>query len=128
MLTGPTNGMINCSLGVNGIPNPGETCTVTCNTGDTRTCQNDGSWSGSDVICSSGEYLFIYLMYSYVTTWYVMIFIYKMRYAFFLLVTCPSLTNFCNGMITSSLKSDRIFSPVEACTFACDSSYMWANY
>ena len=63
MLTGPTNGMISCSLGDDGVPNPEETCTVTCDDGyeltgsDTRTCQNDGSWSGSDAICSRSENL-----------------------------------------------------------------------
>ena len=30
-LTIPTNGMISCSLGDNNTPNPGESCTVTCN-------------------------------------------------------------------------------------------------
>ena len=37
----------------------GDTCSFTCNTGyeltgsDTRTCQSDGSWSGSNIICMS---------------------------------------------------------------------------
>ena len=58
-LTSPTNGMISCSLGGNDTPNPGESCTFTCNTGyeldgsDTRNCQNSGSWSGSDATCIS---------------------------------------------------------------------------
>ena len=57
--TRPTNGMISCSLGANNIPNAGENCTVTCNTGydlngsGIRTCQNDGSWSGSEATCLS---------------------------------------------------------------------------
>ena len=35
----------------------GDTCSFTCDTGyeltgsDTRTCQSDGSWSGSDDVC-----------------------------------------------------------------------------
>ena len=35
----------------------GDTCSFTCNSGykltgsDTRTCQSDGSWNGSDVSC-----------------------------------------------------------------------------
>ena len=38
----------------------GDTCSFTCNTGyeltgnDTRTCQSDGSWSGSDDVCRRG--------------------------------------------------------------------------
>ena len=58
-LTAPNNGMITCSLEGDGVPIPGETCIITCNTGYqligsvVRTCQNDGSWSGSDAICKS---------------------------------------------------------------------------
>ena len=39
----------------------GDTCSFTCNTGyeltgsDTRTCQSDGSWSGSDDVCRRGN-------------------------------------------------------------------------
>ena len=55
-LTRPNMGMINCSLGDNGVPNPGETCTVTCDAGyqgsGVRTCQNNGNWS-SEAICIS---------------------------------------------------------------------------
>ena len=59
-LTDPTNGMISCLLGGDGVPNPGDTCTFTCDSGYElmgnvmRTCGNDGSWSGSDAICSRG--------------------------------------------------------------------------
>ena len=59
LLTSPNNGGIDCSLGGDGVSNPGETCTVTCNDGyqvmgnGTRTCQNDGSWSGSNATCIS---------------------------------------------------------------------------
>ena len=59
-LTNPNNGMISCSLGGNNIPNPEESCTFMCNAGydlngsGTRTCQNNGNWSGSDVTCSRG--------------------------------------------------------------------------
>ena len=54
--------MINCSLGDDGVPSQEDTCSFTCNTGyeltgsDTRTCQSDGSWSGSDAACERGEY------------------------------------------------------------------------
>ena len=43
----------------------GDTCNFTCNTGyeltgsDTRTCQSNGSWSGSDAICKRGTVYFI---------------------------------------------------------------------
>ena len=61
-LTNPNNGVINCSLEDDGVPSQGDTCSFTCNTGyeltgsDNRTCQSDGSWSGSDAVCQRGEY------------------------------------------------------------------------
>ena len=61
-LTAPNNGMISCSLGSDGVPNPEDTCTYTCDVGymltnnvETRTCQNDESWSGSVAVCSRGK-------------------------------------------------------------------------
>ena len=59
-LTGPNNGMITCSLGDDGVPSYEDTCSFTCNTGyeltgsDTRTCQSDGNWSGSNGVCRKG--------------------------------------------------------------------------
>ena len=59
LLTAPTNGMTDCSLGGNGIPNSGDVCSFTCNTGyeliinGTRNCQNNGSWS-SGAMCRRG--------------------------------------------------------------------------
>ena len=56
-LNNPNNGMISCSLGDDGIPSYEDTCSFTCNTGyeltgsSERTCQSDGSWSGSPVSC-----------------------------------------------------------------------------
>ena len=57
-LNNPNNGMINCSLGDDGTPSYEDTCSFTCNTGydeltgsSERTCQSDGSWSGSPVSC-----------------------------------------------------------------------------
>ena len=41
----------------------GDTCSFTCNTGyeltgsDTRTCQSNGSWSGSNIICMKGNFV-----------------------------------------------------------------------
>ena len=61
-LTDPNNRMISCSLGDDGVPSYEDTCSFTCNTGyeltgsDTRTCQSNGSWSGSDDVCRRGNY------------------------------------------------------------------------
>ena len=61
LLTDPSNGVINCSLGDDRVPSYEDTCSYTCNTGykltgsDTRTCQSDASWSGSDGVCNRGE-------------------------------------------------------------------------
>ena len=62
-LSDSSNGMINCSLGDDGVPSYEDTCSFTCNTGyeltgsDTRTCQSDGSWSGNNTMCNRGEYV-----------------------------------------------------------------------
>ena len=59
-LTDPNNGTANCSLGDDGVPSYEDTCSFTCNTGyeltgsDTRTCQSNGSWSGSETMCTRG--------------------------------------------------------------------------
>ena len=64
----PNNGMIKCSLGDDGVPSYEDTCSFTCNTGyeltdsDTRTCQSDGNWSGSDVMCNRSK-CFSYCVY-----------------------------------------------------------------
>ena len=48
-------------MGDDGIPSNEDTCSITCNTGyeltgsDTRTCQSDGNWSGSDDVCKRGK-------------------------------------------------------------------------
>ena len=61
-LTAPDNGMINCSLGGDGEANPGDTCTFTCDDGyelggsTSRTCGDDGNWSGTDTTCTQGMY------------------------------------------------------------------------
>ncbi|XP_065899809.1 uncharacterized protein [Dysidea avara] len=54
----PSNGKTtSCSSGRVGVGYEGDTCSFTCNTGyeltgsDTRTCQSDGNWSGSDDVC-----------------------------------------------------------------------------
>ena len=54
------NGNASCTSGKVGVGYIGDTCNFTCNTGyelignDTRTCQSDGSWSGSDNLCVRG--------------------------------------------------------------------------
>ena len=63
VLTPPMNGGILCTL-MSGMMMPSyeDTCSFTCNTGyeltgsDTRTCQSDGRWSGSDDVCRRGMY------------------------------------------------------------------------
>ena len=59
-LSVPANGEItSCSSRRVGVGYEGDTCSFTCNTGyeltgsDTRTCQSDRSWNGSDVKCRS---------------------------------------------------------------------------
>ena len=50
--------MITCSLGDDGVPSYEDTCSFTCNTSyeligsDTRTCQSDGNWSGTEIMCT----------------------------------------------------------------------------
>ena len=67
-LTQP-NGVINCTLGDDGVPSYKDTCSFTCNTGyeltgsDTRTCQSNGSWSGNHTICERGMCVFVATSY-----------------------------------------------------------------
>ena len=61
-LSDPSNGIMNCSLGDDEVPSYEDTCSFTCNIGyeltgsESRTCQSNGSWSGSNAVCSRGEY------------------------------------------------------------------------
>ena len=54
------NGKLDCSLVDDGIHSYEDTCSFTCDTGyeltgnDIRTCQSDGTWSGSDGVCRKG--------------------------------------------------------------------------
>jgi len=60
-LSEPSNGVINCSLGDDGVPSYEDICSFTCNTGyeltgsERRTCQSNGSWSGSIAMCNRGK-------------------------------------------------------------------------
>ena len=65
-LSTPANGeIVSCSSGRVGVGYEGDTCSFTCNTGyeltgsDTRTCQSNGSWSGTDFMCRRGMYFMI---------------------------------------------------------------------
>ena len=59
-LIAPENGDINCSLGNVESANSGDTCTFTCYNGyelggsSSRTCGDDGSWSGTETTCTIG--------------------------------------------------------------------------
>jgi len=57
----PMNGMINCSLGDDGILSYEDTCTTMCNTGyeiqagdSMRTCQSDMMFNGTSATCERG--------------------------------------------------------------------------
>jgi len=78
-LTDPANGMVNCSLGVDGGPTEGDTCVYRCmtryvlNGNAMRTCGDDGMWTGSDPTCigkkiqSTFDALYLHIYYMYAT-------------------------------------------------------------
>jgi len=66
ILDAPDNGMIVCSLGDDGLPTNGDTCTYSCNPGfelngrKRRTCsvqRRRGPWSGQEPTCTPGTCL-----------------------------------------------------------------------
>ena len=65
------NGVINCSLRDDGVPSYEDTCNFTCDTGyeltgsDTRTCQSDGIWSGTETTCTDGKNCLLLQLCSY---------------------------------------------------------------
>ena len=70
ILSTPVNGeILSCSSGRVGMGYERDTCSFTCNAGyeltgsDTRTCQSDGSWSGSDDMCRRGNYRICLIKY-----------------------------------------------------------------
>ena len=56
----PVNGIMSCSSGRVGVGYEGDTCSFTCNIGyeltgsDSRTCQSNGNWSGTEAMCIAG--------------------------------------------------------------------------
>ena len=76
--------MINCSLGDDGVPSYEDTCSFTCNTGyeltgsDTRTCQSDGSWSGSENVCKRGKLTYTYCIATYDTNCLIYVTVYML--------------------------------------------------
>jgi len=67
----PDNGDSSCSMGTSNI---GDTCTVLCDPGyeiqsgnGTRACQDDGSWTGIDVICTLGKCFLVMLVAMLIT-------------------------------------------------------------
>ena len=56
----PDNGMIECALGDDGVASYQDTCRFSCVEGyhlsgsTSRTCQSDGTWSGSSATCDRG--------------------------------------------------------------------------
>jgi len=112
-LTDPNDGVMTCSLGDDGVPSYEDTCSFICNTGyeltdsDTRTCQSDGSWSGSETMCSRGEkgvWICVFLKQN-------------------LVVLCPSLTDPNNGTMTCLLGDDGVPSYEDTCSFTCNTGY-----
>ena len=59
-LTDVNNGVMACSLGDDGVPSYKDTCSFTCKIyyevagSDTRTCQSNGRWSGTETLCKRG--------------------------------------------------------------------------
>ena len=71
-LVNPSNGLVSCSLGDDRVPSFEDTCSFTCDTGyeltgsNTRTCQSDGSWSGSTAMCNRSESFYTYVVLRFV--------------------------------------------------------------
>ena len=109
--------MVNCSLGNDGVYSYEDTCSFTCNTGyeltgsDTRTCQSNGSWSGRNATCRRGityirRILFLHVYFTIIS-----------------IVSCLSLTDPNNGMISCSLGDDGVSSYEDICSFTCNTGY-----
>ena len=72
MLTNSMNGMVNCSLGDDGVLSYEDTCTTTCDTGymltgdAMRTCQSDGMFNGNEAMCNRGKLYTCFTLCKYV--------------------------------------------------------------
>jgi len=59
----PMNGMYNCPMGADGVLSYEDICTLMCDPGyevdgnEMRTCQSNGSFSGTDATCSLSMYI-----------------------------------------------------------------------
>ena len=69
-MSAPDNGMIDCSLGGDGVPTNGDTCTFTCNDGfelsgsQSRRCRirnNRGRWTGNPTTCNMGTHVMLFI-------------------------------------------------------------------
>ena len=71
-LAAPDNGMIDCAGRRGRHHTFGNTCTFSCNHGyeligsETRTCQSDGTWNGTEAMCILGM-LLIEIVFSHLT-------------------------------------------------------------
>ena len=74
-LTDPNDGVMNCSFTNNGDASYEDICSFTCNTGyeltgnDTRNCQSDRSWSGTESICSRGMHACAFMLVFFVSNY-----------------------------------------------------------
>ena len=66
-LSAPANGsIISCSSGRVGVGYEGDTCSFICNTGyeltgnETWTCQSNGRWNDTNVMCRRGRYIIMH--------------------------------------------------------------------
>ena len=63
-LSQPDNGMISCMFGDDGVASYQDMCRFSCVEGyhlsdsTSRTCQSDGTWSGSSATCQRGKVIF----------------------------------------------------------------------
>ena len=86
MLAPPMNGDVMC-LRTSDMLSYEDTCSFTCNTGyeltgsDTRTCQIDGSWNGSDTMCIIRGIICMCFMHdeSYIPTLHLDTYVYPLR-------------------------------------------------